>query len=260
MQSVNERIKELLISNREALLQADASTREKQNGICFDGIIDEAVFYDQPKKVIFLLKETNGNDASGKAQESYHDWDYRGWLQHQQANDEPGDEENNRAFYKTFYNVCMWLDIFYDTLAGKDVSYEEYMASGRFNTDILRKNLSKTAIVNLKKTWGGASTDRAALNSYLQSEAVREVLRKEIEHIKPDIVLCGGLDGQVFRFAKNIFGEKAQKFSIDGGHETEYFRMGNSIFLSFHHPSSRKKREDLYNNSAEIFRELHTLL
>ncbi len=45
----------------------------------------------------------------------------------------------------------MWLDVFYDTLEGKQISCDQYMESERFNTDILRKNLNKTAIVNLKK-------------------------------------------------------------------------------------------------------------
>lgn len=258
MQSVNKQIQELLISNREALLQADVSTHEKQNGICVDGIIDETVFYKQPKKVMFLLKETNGNDAGGKAQESYHDWDYRGWLQHQQANDEPGDKNNSRTFYKTFYNVCMWLDVFYDILAGKHISYDEYMASGRFSSEVLRKNLSKTAIINLKKTWGGATTDWKALNSYLQSETVHEVLRKEIDYINPDVVICGS--NEVFDFAKKIFGGEAKTLSLSGNRETRYFQIGNTVFLGFYHPACRKKREDLYNYSAAIFRALHTLL
>ena len=119
MQSVTEKIKELLISNRRDLLQADASTYETPNGICFDGIVDEQVFNEQPKKVIFLLKEPNGNDSKGKAHECYADWDYRSWLQHQQANAEPGGGGDSHAFYKTFYNVCMWLDVFDDILAGE---------------------------------------------------------------------------------------------------------------------------------------------
>lgn len=259
MQSVTEQIKELLSSNREVLLQADSSTSEKQNGICFDGIVDEACFYAQPQKILFLLKETNGNDDSGKAQEGYDDWDYRGWLQHQQANDEPGDGGNDRAFYKTFYNICMWLDVFYDILADKHISYEEYMAGGRFNTEVLRKNLRKTAIVNLKKTWGGAHTDWKALNSYLQSEGVLEVLCKEITYINPDIVLCGGRE--VFDFAKRIFGGEVQNLPLPGDSKTEYFRMGNRIFLNFYHPADYyKKRKNLYVYSTEIFNALHTLL
>lgn len=259
MQSVNKKIKDLLISNHEALLQADVSTQETPNGLCFDGIVDEAVFYAQTKKVIFLLKETNGNDDRGETQESYSDWDYRGWLQHQQANDEPGDEENSRAFYKkAFTNLCMWLDVFYDILSGKHISYEEYQANGRLDTEKLRKNLSKTAIVNLKKTWGGASTDWKDLNSYLQSKVALEVLRKEIAYIDPDIVICGS--NQVFNFAREIFGGEVQTPPLTGSLKTNYFRVGNSIFLDFYHPSCRKKREDLYNFSVDIFNALIWLL
>lgn len=256
MQSVNKKIKELLVSNREALLQADITTREKENGICYDGIVDEESFYAQPKKIVFLLKEANGNDKSGKTPEAYNDWDYRSWLQHQQANNEPGDESNDQRFYtKAFYNVCMWLDVFYDSLAGKHISYEEYVASGRSNTETLRKNLKKTAIINLKKTWGGGSTKWENLNSYLQSEVIREVLRKQITYINPDIVICGG--GQVFDFAKEIFGAKAEKASIVNGQKADYFKVDNRIFLNLYHPSCRKKRKDLYNYSAEIFNQVN---
>ena len=153
----------------------------------------------------------------------------------------------------------MWLDVFYDTLAGKHISYEEYMASGRFNSDTLRKTLSKTAIVNLKKTWGGASTDWAALNSYLQNEAAPEVLRKEIEYINPDLVICGSR--QVFDFAKKIFDGEIQTLSVKDSPKTDYFRKDNSIFLDFYHPADYyKERKEIYNNSMETFCALHTLL
>lgn len=258
MQAASKQIKELLISNREALVAADISKGEKKNGICFDGIIDEACFIAQEQRVMFLLKETNGNDTRGKAPEGYDDWDYRGWLQHQQANDEPGNEENSRSFYKTFYNVCMWLDVFYDTFEGKHIPYENYIASGRFDTNTLRKNLSKTAIVNLKKTWGGASTDWKSLNHYLHNEVVLEVLRKQTVYISPDVVLCGGR--QVFDFAKNIFGGEVQTLDLSGSTKTSYFKVSNTLFMDFYHPSCRKKREDLYNYSAEIFNALKKLL
>lgn len=89
MLTVTEKIKDLLKNKQEVLLQADGSTNNRENGICFDGIVDETCFDKQPKKVIFLLKETNGNDDKGQEPESYNEWDYRSWLQHQQANNEP---------------------------------------------------------------------------------------------------------------------------------------------------------------------------
>ena len=80
-----EAIRSLLEQKRDALLSADISTLSVPNGICYDGIIDETMFYSDGNspRVIFLLKETNGNDPHGKAPD--HLWDYRDWLEHQQA-------------------------------------------------------------------------------------------------------------------------------------------------------------------------------
>ena len=186
--------------------------------------------------------------------------DYRSWLQHQQANNEPGDERNSQKFYyKTFNNVCMWLDVFYDTLDEKDISYEEYMLSERFTTDTLRKNLNKTAIVNLKKTWGSSSTDCKSLINYLQSEEIRKVLREEIKLISPDVVLCGSADWCVFECAKNIYGSETQQLEVSGSQSIEYFCVDNTIFIPFYHPAARNQRKYLYDYSANIFKALHAI-
>jgi len=141
------------------------------------------------------------------------------------------------------------------SLVVEHLSYEEYMASGRGNIETLRKSLGKTAIVNLKKTWGGGSTNWKTLNSYLQNDVVREVLRKEVTYINPDIVICGG--SQVFDLAKEIFGAKEEKSSSVNGQKADYFKVDNRIFLNLYHPSCfNKKRNDLYNYSAEIFSQI----
>ena len=158
---------------------------------------------------------------------------------------------------KAFTNLCMWLDVFYDILSGKHISYEEYQANG----GLIQKSCGKTSVKqrsSISKTWGGASTDWKDLNSYLQSKVALEVLRKEIAYIDPDIVICGS--NQVFNFAREIFGGEVQTPPLTGSLKTNYFRVGNSIFLDFYHPSCRKKREDLYNFSVVIFNALIWLL
>ncbi len=57
MLTVTEKIKDLLKNKQEVLLQADGSTNNKENGICFDGIVDETCFNKQLKKVFFCLKK-----------------------------------------------------------------------------------------------------------------------------------------------------------------------------------------------------------
>ena len=244
-------VRNLLEEHRDALLQADMTTAILKNGICYDGIVEEAVFESLPKKVAFLLKETNGNDPSGVRSGELSDWDYRAWLQEKQA---VGMERSGEKLYRTFYSLCMWIDVFYDTTAEKAVSFEDYCADQRSAPENLRKNLAKTAIVNLKKTWGGGSTKWKDLYSYLQNDIAKEVIQKQLDIIDSDIVICGGRE--VFDFARQIFGTQEKTLSMNGGKTISYFKSNGKIFLDFYHPACRKSREFLYDFSAEVFRTL----
>ncbi|MGN0627754.1 MAG: hypothetical protein ACI4IT_07500 [Oscillospiraceae bacterium] len=248
-------IRRLLEQNREALIQADSSSSAVPNGICYDGIVDETVFYSDANtpRVIFLLKETNGNDAKGKAGDCSNDWNYRDWLEHQQAKGEESNQDGDNQFYRTFYALCMWLDVFRDCVNGNVTAFSEYRKSGRLSSDSLRRNLCNTAIINLKKTWGGGSTSWSALNSYLKSDAAKKVLCEQIKLIEPNIVICGG--HQVFDFAKEIFGAE-EKHITARDKEILYFKFGKAVFLDFYHPACRKSREFLYNYSVEVFQTL----
>ena len=245
----NEAIQNLLKENRTALLQADISTASASNGICYDGIVDEAEFYsaENSPKVIFLLKETNGNDEHGNAPKDLSDWPYRDWLEHQQAT------QGTEPLYRTFHSLCMWLDVFYDCVDGRLMSFSEYRDNGRLSPDSLRKNLRRTAILNLKKTWGGGSTAWTALNSYLESKAARDVIRKQIELIQPNIVICGGQ--QVFDFAKTVFGAEEELLPT-GDRDILYFKSNGALFLNFYHPACRMSKDFLYNYSADVFKAI----
>ena len=244
-------IRDLLEKYRDALLRADVTTATLKNGICYDGIVDEAVFESAPKKVVFLLKETNGNNSDGERSSELSDWDYRAWLQEKQS---VSIKISGEKLYRTFYSLCMWTDVFYDTLAGNVVSFEDYCADQRLEPENLRKNLTKIAVINLKKTWGGGSTKWKDLNSYLQNVGAKEVVQKQLDIIMPDIVICGSRE--VFDFAKQIFAAQEGTLPLSGGKTISYFEANQRIFLNFYHPACRKSREFLYNFSAEVFRTL----
>lgn len=250
-----EALRSLLEQNRDALLRADSSTLSAPNGICYDGIVDETVFYSKENapRVVFLLKETNGNDAHGKAQEHLRDWDYRYWLEHQQANGEESEQNDSKQLYRTFHSLCMWLDVFKACMSGHVIPFSEYRDSGQLSPDRLRKNLRRTAILNLKKTWGKGSTSWNALNSYLKSDVAKKVIREQIELIQPNIVICGGR--QVFDFARLIFAAE-EKHILSGEKDVLYFKADDVIFLNFYHPACRKSKEFLYNYSADVFQTL----
>lgn len=73
--SKNESIKRLIDDHRKDILEGD-----ENNGICYDGIVDERRWRCSEVNVAFLLKETNGNDNKGKSPEKQEDWDYMEWA------------------------------------------------------------------------------------------------------------------------------------------------------------------------------------
>ncbi|MDP4133361.1 MAG: hypothetical protein Q8882_05050 [Bacillota bacterium] len=253
----NIKIKNLLYENRNVLLAADTTTPVRQNGICYDGIIDEVEFARQNKKIIFLLKETNGNDSNGNMPSEFEDWDYRWWLENKQANGGNSNDPEEKFYGKTFYNLCMWVNLFYRCIELHDLQPFENYRDEYFHEDLYRQILKKTAIVNLKKTWGGSTTNWADLNAYLNNNAVRDVLKKEIAIIAPDIVVCGGR--QVFDFARQIFDSQEQQLTVSESITSRYFKYKNALFVDFYHPSCRKKRSDLYYFAAEQFTALNNI-
>ena len=128
--------------------------------------------------------------------------------------------------------------------------FSEYRDSGQLSPDRLRKNLHRTAILNLKKTWGGGSTSWNSLKSYLESDTAKNVIREQIELIQPNIVICGGR--QVFDFARVIFAAE-EKHILSGEKDVLYFKANDVIFLNFYHPACRKSKEFLYDYFSILF-------
>lgn len=115
------------------------------NGICFDGVVNPNVFKKQKKKLIFLLKETNGNNNDGTNCVYHEDWDYMKWVQ-EQANGEVG------LYRSAFRNIAMWSKMFSEFVEGKNPRIDEYIdIDGLKIDDEMRKSLEKIGIINLKK-------------------------------------------------------------------------------------------------------------
>lgn len=254
----NEQIKKWLEDNREELLKADASTLEKKNGICFDGIVDEEQFYKQNEKIMFLLREPNGNDKKGQAPKEHKDWNYQHWLQYQQAGNTEDETSTDTKFYSsTFNKLCMWVDVFYNCLDNKELSFDEYKKAS-YNETNFREVLKKTAIINLKKTWGKGSTEQEDLNRYVENKTVVDVIQKEIAYIEPDVVICGS--EQVYNLAKGILKGNENNCKLESGEEFTYFKSGEVIYLNFYHPACRKSRKSMYDFAVSRFNAIKGIL
>lgn len=250
----NEEIRKLLTENREILLNG-----EPTNGICFDGIVDEDCFDRQPVKLTVLLKETNGNDSEGNHQDVLPDWDYRSWLKEQQSEGIPMPGETKDPFYSsTFRKLCLWLTEFFDIATTGDCDFDQYfLDDGGVDIPKVRTSLKKVALINLKKSWGTEKTDAGKLYNYATNPAISPILKRQLEIISPDVVVCGSSD--VFETVRNIFEIKNKdcvtKPSVTIPNKLmRYMVVGKTIFVDFFHPAWYGKTDlELAEYAKEVF-------
>ena len=272
--SKNHAIRQLFQDNRNELIAADVTTPVKKNGVCYDGIINEADFENcrslYGANVVFLLKEANGNTRTKqndgsfitKLPEVLEDWDYRGWLEHQQSEGKDSADPNcSKQFYGSAFNkLCMWTDLFYDTMGEQVLPFSSY-EKDRYNEANFRNVLKRTGIVNLKKTWGSGKTEWQHLASYLGKiidSVPQQVLRREMEIISPSAVICGSR--VTFDFAQKVFNGLVCKAALPDGKTFDHFEKNGTIYIDFHHPSCRGSNEALYHYAQVRFAALKTLL
>ena len=128
--------------------------------------------------------------------------------------------------YKTWPNVCLWTEVF----KNPETSYCDCVDQfGNFDTKKLQRNIRDVAIVNIKKTAGGGSSNYDEI--LRAAEKYGEITLKEIDLIAPNIVICGG----TYDIAKQMCNVKADELCIlPCG--AEYFVRNGAVFLQFVHP------------------------
>lgn len=240
--TTNRRISFVIDDYRKEILCGD-----ENNGICYDGIVDEKSWRNTKYRLAFLLKETNGNDNKGKSPEKKEDWDYMEWVRRISTG-----EEN---IYPTFRNIAMWTAEFYDIFENGNTDKAKYIENGSIKiTSELLGSLRKTAIVNLKKSWGTGISDWNVLDKHLENENICKLLRDEICMIHADVVICGS--EQVYDFAASIWKGEKKEITTKGGNTLCYFKSDDTVFVKFYHPACRKKRESMFDYAKDAFETL----
>ena len=226
---INERIKELYESNRHLF---------EGKPIAFDGIVNEEIYLSSKTKVTFLLKEIN--DPNMKS-----DWtDYMDWL------NKGAPDQKTGNLYKTWPNVCLWIEL----LKNPTCSYKDCLNSNlSFDESSLKNNLKNIAIVNLKKTGGGGSSNWEELRE--ATLKCKDFIVSELKEIPSDIVICGG----TFDFAKMLFPLESKNQHILPSGAT-YFLVDNTVYLDFVHPMWYSvNRNILFAYAKEVFNDLFNL-
>lgn len=147
-----------------------------------DGIIDEAVFFKEKRKVLFISNEANDDEYSAK------------------FNPKPSNIDDYRKYYETGRDD--WL--------GK--MRERTSAIYKVVAEIGINEMSDSdasihyAVMDLNKRGGGAVKD--ALHIYEYCKYYKEFIKKEIEIINPDVVVWLGTKTYDIDLHINFLGAK----------------------------------------------------
>jgi hypothetical protein len=184
-------------------------SHHRERGFVLDGIIDPDRWLTSPRKVLFLLKEAY-SDPDKPA-----DWDLRAAIR--------ADWKGPK--YQIWWNVSEWaLAIQQTTAAGSPAFLDE-----RWRHDALAESLLSSAIVNLKKSSGQKSSDAADLRDFVSRDG--DLLREQIQGIRPDIILCGS----TWPLVAHLWPDARQTHD-------RVWQGSDSTFIDFWHPANRYPR------------------
>lgn len=217
-----------------------------KNGICYDGAVNPEKYFTQEKRLMVLLKETNGNNMDGTKNEVVSDWNYMDWVQKQARGDVP-------LYRSIFRNIVMWAKMFELYSNRSNPKQQDFFNDGELNlSQEMKLALENIAIINLKKSWGVERTNWNDMKCYLEDGIRREILNKQIQDLKPNTVLCGG----TFDFAHMIWGNNCtiKREETRNGKSVEFFFSDDIIFIKCYHPSRPGwSRIDSFEYMNEIF-------
>ena len=242
--SINQQIKTLLTENTVFMRSDEFKNILDSNGnpineniVVYDGLVNESKFggilfllkeavqssieYDHKDKIIndtFDLISTAQTEALNQSQETY-----------------SGDLH--------WKELCEWIEVY----KKPKTSFKHLKDHGG--------NLAEIALVNIKKIAGLSKTNPKVIYSIVNNETYANILKKEIELINPQIVICCG----TFDYAKILYPTPVITDTLECG--VEYFISNNITFVDFIHPTqygAAAKQTMKFAYAKAVFGELKT--
>jgi len=226
------------LKSRENEIFRDWKESAKDLQFIADGIVNLDEYFGSPYKLLFVMKEAH--DES----EIPEDWNLRDGL----AN---GEYESSGK-WRNWQVVARWAHDILD--ARNSLSYEqlekEYGKTKKEHRKYKKEWLSKIAVINLKKSGGGASTSPSELRGYV--EKYGKYARQQIELYTPDLVICCGVGEIVYNLVfKDSHWERTRRgvwwFQPPG--------VGFKV-VSYSHPGYRIKHSLLHYGLVDAVLEL----
>ncbi|MBR0098732.1 MAG: hypothetical protein IJP90_03345 [Treponema sp.] len=188
------------------------------NGKYEDGIMNPFLFKSCSPKILWILRETNGNFSPK-------DW----WGNKSYKDSNPFDSKRQKGSKRHTWEPI--AQICYQILNGKKANNDIELASA----------MERVAIINLKKTAGNAKINEK-FYEYLKLQENRNIFIEQIKRINPDVIIGGNTlnfiksDEMSFRQGRRIclnsFSDNSTSMK-----NNSCFCFLNKLFINPYHPS-----------------------
>jgi hypothetical protein len=196
-------------------------------GFVQDGVVSEEDYLQSSLKLLFVLKEVNDSNGGG--------WDLRDFVR-----------EGGRR--QTWDNITRWVDGI--RRLKEEIPWTEH---AEVDEEKRCRVLKSIAVVNLKKSPGGHTTDSAALVKIATED--KDFLNRQLALYDPDVIICCGTSLLLHQLTS--FCEKPKwRCTYRGVWFHEY--KADKYIVSYVHPEARCSPPLLYYGLIDAMREINS--
>lgn len=197
-----------------------AKYQERNSYLFEDGIVD----LDNYRGVLFLLKEAYSKKQKlGK-------WNLVANL-------------GEQGPWKMWHRVSEWVYGIEHTTVNRIAPFHS------FSNEEERLALSHLAVVNVKKINGSSVSNDEDLGKYVEDN--RELLRREIESVQPQIIVCGN----TFSYLQMIFDIKIERKCDNWYYWLSLEGLSDVLALDYYHPAVQYPALLTYYGITNIYQQ-----
>jgi hypothetical protein len=220
----------------DGIMHKGESTRSKSGYWSRERANEDQLWHNAPRRILFLMKEPNGNPG-----EDIREWNGIG-------------RHGTKIGGNFFTNLSIWLyGLSSIELDGK---YPSFSKANEYRTWSTAFENLPLAIVNVKKESGGSTVSNDVLLDYNTKENGKNAkyLRKELEILKPRIIVCGGGSGTILWIVKNLAYRGVQFAKIN---PRIHFNEGRGLVLidSYHPSAWTIESKEMYEEIMKSFKD-----
>jgi len=194
-----------------------------------DGVVDETEYLSKDPKLLFILKEVNGDDEG-------REWDLRSFI-------EGGGRQ--RLYDPTWSNIARWTEGIRNI--SQDIAWENL---SDFTVERRQSVLKSIAAINLKKSPGRYTSDGAEIAQAAAQD--KAFLAEQISIYNPDITICCG--------TASIYDWLILKSAVPWRHTSRGIRycepQTNKFIIDYVHPAARVQDCLKYYGLVDAVREI----